>query len=253
VSGSSGDSSSGSSDPFGEQGDSGSGDSSAEGGESGGSNDPGGSEPSGSGDPFGEGGSQGGSSDPFAEGGEQGGSSDPFGEGGDSSGGGDGSSSDGLVAGRAGGNGGSADAGGDWPDDGSGGLGGTSEQASAFERALEEFDQQMSQEQEAIARTGVGSAADRAFEGAGGNTDEVFGLPDQGGAVGANGGTQPPGTAPPMPGGGNDEPAINVEGCEDSDKVARQLCEAATDEKDPFLRAALWNEYNEYRKILARQ
>jgi hypothetical protein len=31
------------------------------------------------------------------------------------------------------------------------------------------------------------------------------------------------------------------------------LCEAATEEKDPFLRAALWNEYNEYRRILARQ
>ncbi len=34
--------------------------------------------------------------------------------------------------------------------------------------------------------------------------------------------------------------------------MARQLCEAATTEKDPFLRAALWDEYNEYKKILAR-
>jgi hypothetical protein len=50
-----------------------------------------------------------------------------------------------------------------------------------------------------------------------------------------------------------DEPPATIEGCEDTDKVARQLCEAATEEKDPFLRAALWNEYNEYRRILARQ
>ena len=38
-----------------------------------------------------------------------------------------------------------------------------------------------------------------------------------------------------------------------ADKVARQLCEAATKEEDPFLRAALWDEYNEYKKIIARQ
>lgn len=44
-----------------------------------------------------------------------------------------------------------------------------------------------------------------------------------------------------------------VEGCDDRDRVARQLCEAATKEDDPFLRAALWDEYNEYKKILARQ
>jgi hypothetical protein len=46
---------------------------------------------------------------------------------------------------------------------------------------------------------------------------------------------------------------VAVEGCKDQDKVARQLCEAATEEQDPFLRAALWDEYNEYKRILARQ
>jgi hypothetical protein len=55
------------------------------------------------------------------------------------------------------------------------------------------------------------------------------------------------------PDGERSEPPATIEGCEDDDKVARQLCEAATEEKDPFLRAALWNEYNEYRRILARQ
>ena len=45
----------------------------------------------------------------------------------------------------------------------------------------------------------------------------------------------------------------SVEGCEDKDVVARQLCEAASQEDDPFLRAALWDEYNEYKKIILRQ
>ena len=33
--------------------------------------------------------------------------------------------------------------------------------------------------------------------------------------------------------------------------LLRQLCEAATEEEDPFLRATLWEEYNEYKKVLA--
>jgi hypothetical protein len=55
------------------------------------------------------------------------------------------------------------------------------------------------------------------------------------------------------PDAGPEEVAQAVQGCNDTEKVARQLCEAATTEKDPFLRAALWDEYNEYKKILARQ
>jgi protein-S-isoprenylcysteine O-methyltransferase Ste14 len=31
------------------------------------------------------------------------------------------------------------------------------------------------------------------------------------------------------------------------------LCELATVEEDPFLRAALWEEYNQYRRLVARQ
>ena len=50
-----------------------------------------------------------------------------------------------------------------------------------------------------------------------------------------------------------DEPPPTVEGCEDDDTVARQLCEAATKEEDPLLRAALWDEYNGYKRILASQ
>ena len=50
-----------------------------------------------------------------------------------------------------------------------------------------------------------------------------------------------------------DEPAVAVEGCNDEDTVARQLCELATDEEDPVLREQLWEEYNEYLRIVARQ
>lgn len=133
----------------------------------------------------------------------------------------------------------------------------------AFDRALEDFDELMSEEQETIARSGAGTAADRAFEEAAGGdggatTDDVFGLPDES-EQGAGGGIATRGTSaePAIARGGSgdvaSEPPATVEGCEDEDKVARQLCEAATEERDPFLRAALWDEYNEYRKILARQ
>jgi hypothetical protein len=108
----------------------------------------------------------------------------------------------------------------------------------------------------------------------------VFGLPGAGGEAGQGGaeGSEGDGSSGGASGGGSiagsaggaaggagasgsaqagpeelSEPPATIEGCEDDDKVARQLCEAATEEKDPFLRAALWNEYNEYRRILARQ
>ena len=46
--------------------------------------------------------------------------------------------------------------------------------------------------------------------------------------------------------------AMTVYVCNDQDRGARELCEAATKEADPFLRAALWDEYNEYKKLVAR-
>ena len=101
-------------------------------------------------------------------------------------------------------------------------------------------------------------------EEAGGQGDAATGA---GGAGGDAGGNVPNGSSGGTSGGTGggaagsaqagpderDEPPATIEGCEDQDKVARQLCEAATEEKDPFLRAALWNEYNEYRRILARE
>jgi hypothetical protein len=50
--------------------------------------------------------------------------------------------------------------------------------------------------------------------------------------------------------GADAQPVATVQGCNDQDRVARQLCEAATQEDDPFLRAALWDEYNEYKKLI---
>jgi hypothetical protein len=122
----------------------------------------------------------------------------------------------------------------------------------------------MSEEQETIARTGGGAAADRSFDqqgagGAGGIVGAPAGdqsgsvsAPEGGGSVAGAGGSDTPGEQHVFR-QDIEAPTKTVEGCEDTDKVARQLCEAATAEKDPFLRSALWDEYNEYKKILARQ
>jgi hypothetical protein len=115
----------------------------------------------------------------------------------------------------------------------------------------------MGAEQEAIGRSGVGGAADEALGGAGAGGagqggEQADGQAGSGtGARGSDGGQA--GGSSAVGGDGPEEAVANIEGCGDADKVARQLCEAATQEADPFLRAALWDEYNEYKKILARQ
>jgi len=131
----------------------------------------------------------------------------------------------------------------------------------------------MGAERDAMANRGVGTAADEIL-GQAGNP----GGTEQGGASGAGGSSAAGGEAPGAMGqaggasgagngssdgtggsadvggdGAREEQRPQVEGCNDQDKVARQLCEAATEEQDPFLRAALWDEYNEYKRILARQ
>lgn len=111
-----------------------------------------------------------------------------------------------------------------------------------FDRALEDFDNVISEEQEAIAR-GSGEAADEAVASAGGSGVMGSGEPSQSGERAIIGG---PAGAP------RDRTSAQVEGCNDDDTVARQLCEAATMEQDPFLRAALWDEYNQYKRILGR-
>jgi len=127
----------------------------------------------------------------------------------------------------------------------------------AFDRSLEEFDAIMGQEQEQMAAQGVGTAADEAFQSAGqiGGPMGTGGQESGAGSAGGDQGGQSARANRPV----FEDPSIReqnapqVEGCNDEDKVAQQLCEAATEEEDPFLRAALWNEYNEYKQIILRQ
>jgi hypothetical protein len=135
----------------------------------------------------------------------------------------------------------------------------------AFDRSLGDFDGAMKREQERIASAG-GAAADAeevlrqaGGAGGGGGAGGAGGEGEAGSAGGGassassgEGGDQQAGDSE-VGQGGPEEPAAVTEGCSDQDKVARQLCEAATKEADPFLKAALWDEYNEYRKILSRQ
>ena len=120
-----------------------------------------------------------------------------------------------------------------------------------FDRSLEDFDRIMGSEQASMARAGIGTAADAIL----GQTAEVGGSPEV--PVGQSGGGDSSNSRENQSFRADEttdeETTLSVEGCEDEDTVARQLCEAATEEEDPFLRAALWEEYNEYNKILARQ
>lgn len=144
---------------------------------------------------------------------------------------------------------------------GSGGAG--SGGSDEFDRSLGEFDGIMQGEQEAVARSGGGSAADEALGsaanpgGGGAGQGDAGGSGESGaagGSAGAGGesesGSDGSGSVAAIP---PEEDAISVAGCTDSNKVLRQLCEAATEEEDPFLRAQMWDEYNEYKKIVARQ
>ncbi len=219
-----------------------------------------------------EGGGQGG--DSRQAGGQEAGEGGPGGEGGagDEEGGGQGGDSrqaggqesgDGGLGGDSEGAGGEQ---GDWPGGGAGGTGAAGRVSQAegiFNESLEDFDEIMGAEQEAIARGGVGSAADEGFGGAGtpggdgsilGGGADGGGNATTGGSAGGGGGNDPASQRPVLARAELPEEAPPpVEGCEDTDKVARQLCEAATKEEDPLLRAALWDEYNEYKKIIALQ
>jgi hypothetical protein len=179
---------------------------------------------------------------------------------------GDGTQQDAGGAGAEGteGEAGAAGPEGDWPGEaGAGGQAGTAGQAAgaeeAFDRSLEDFDDLMGQERETMAQTGVGTAADEALVEAGsiggsaGETETATGEEPTGGSTAAGGSQNSAGSAEIEGVGEGNEARPQIQGCNDQDKVARQLCEAATEEQDPFLRAALWDEYNEYKRILARQ
>jgi len=118
----------------------------------------------------------------------------------------------------------------------------------AFGESLEEFDEQMSSEQEAIGQAGGGSAADEALQEAGGQIEGPAG----GGGPGnqTSGGPLAEVDDPRLDPARNGPP---VEGCVDEDPNARMLCEYATREPDPFVKANLWDEYNEYVRVVRNQ
>jgi hypothetical protein len=120
---------------------------------------------------------------------------------------------------------------------------------SVFDESLEEFDEEMNEEQEQLARAGGGQAADEGlptdaerFGGAGNEESDIGQDVAQPRDLGL--GTEVFADRPVNP---------SVEGCNDEDLVARQLCELATVEEDPFLKGELWREYNEYRRLVAQQ
>ena len=118
-----------------------------------------------------------------------------------------------------------------------------------FDKSLGDFDRQMGREQESAAREGGGAAADAGVSSSeGGVGGEPGGVPGEG--AGQGGGSNDAAAIRDL--GPDTEAAVTIQGCNDQDRVARQLCEAATEENDPFLRAALWDEYNEYKKLIAR-
>jgi hypothetical protein len=181
--------------------------------------------------------------------GQGGGGSQTAGNGRGGSGSGQGAGAEGEGQGGQGGEGsrqaagGNGDGSGDDPfgtEDGTG-LGGDEE----FDESLGDFDREMDKERERIAAEGGGPAADstvaRQGEGIGG-VAEVGGSAESG----------EPGSGGVRDLGPDTTTVATVQGCNDQDRVARQLCEAATQEQDPFLRAALWDEYNEYKKLVAR-
>jgi hypothetical protein len=186
-----------------------------------------------------------------------GGDGDPFGDadgaaGGGGAAGGNGAAGGGAAGGNSAAGGGSASGGGSAGNGvaggdgaGSGGQGGDEE----FDRSLGDFDRDMEQERERVAREGGGPAADSAV-GRPADAGSGIGQAEVGGDGNSDGG---PAGAQVRELGPDDAAAVaTVQGCNDADRVARQLCEAATKEEDPFLRAALWDEYNEYKKLLAR-
>jgi hypothetical protein len=132
--------------------------------------------------------------------------------------------------------------------DGTRGQGGD----EAFDRSLGDFDSVITREQDAIAHAG-GVAADESLSRADqpdsaseqSTGSGVGGVPDD--AVTGERDGRPSSPVEAVA----DEPITPIEGCADGDKVARQLCEAARLEADPFLRSALWDEYNERKRIAA--
>jgi hypothetical protein len=137
-----------------------------------------------------------------------------------------------------------------------------------LDESLREFDEMLVREQETLqgrredpgggsAATGSGAAAG-AGAGSGAGSSQAGGA-HAGGAGGSGSGEGDGGGATPSgPGGstsssGASAAPAGVPDGSDDDVVARQLREAALNEKDPKLRQKLWKEYCDYKKSTGGQ
>jgi len=131
-----------------------------------------------------------------------------------------------------------------------------------LQRSLGEFDEKLLQEQARVRAQAPGSAASRVSGGAGGEsangTAEKPGSRAAGKAAGGSSGptqqgsaeagqstVNPPGTGRPTP---VSKPPADIPDGSDDDVVARQLREAAEQERDPELQKKLWDEYRKYKR-----
>jgi hypothetical protein len=136
----------------------------------------------------------------------------------------------------------------------------------SFSKSLGGFDEKMAKEQVVLndARTAAGSGSrsggSRNEGGGGGGGGGAGGAPGESGNTGNGGGAGGPGGSKgdhengPVAGiGGGGAPAPRYPAPDgtpagtDDDVVAKQLREAAETEKDPQLRAKLWEEYRKYK------
>jgi hypothetical protein len=151
---------------------------------------------------------------------------------------------------------------------GPGGLGQTdAERVAALDRALSEslegFEGAMGEEQIRVAQAGadqrdtgggsgsgmggsMGGMGDFPTDGGGMTGGGQQGRPGQQSGPSASGSSESDG-APGSGSGGSSTPPDVGDGTDD-DIVARQLREAAENEKDPELREKLWDEYRKYKK-----
>ena len=156
------------------------------------------------------------------------------------------------AAGKAGGGGSSGGSSGS-----AGGAGGGAGQGgeTAGGESAEAGGQPAGQPGQEQAGGGQPGGSGEAAGGTGGQPGGEAGTGADPGATAGTGGKNPPGTggAQTRPGGGtaggNGGQAPTARpGAEDDDIVARQLREAAEQEKDPVLKEKLWKEYDAYKK-----
>ena len=133
----------------------------------------------------------------------------------------------------------------------------------AFDHRIQQEQDALNKERDAVAGTGGTGAGGDAEGGAQGGTGTAGSAAGTGAAAaghggssgaprtGASGGGSAGGSSGGSAGGGGNGPArvpADVGNGSDDDIVARQLREAAMKEKDPQLQEKLWQEYRDYKQ-----